>query len=121
MNAPTPGEIGRSGENAAATYLSEIGYEILQRNFRLYGAEVDIIARYGSEVHFVEVKSWRSLSDDSLEYAVDREKQRRIIRCAAGYLVHEYGVHEPPVRFDVLLVDPGNDAVRMIEDAFGME
>ena len=117
----TPGDVGRSGEEAAAAYLSEIGYEILRRNFRLYGAEVDIIARYDAEIHFVEVKSWRSLGHDALEYAIDREKQRRIIRCAAGYLLSEYGAAEPPVRFDILLVDANNGSIRIISDAFGME
>ena len=70
---------GKAGEAAAAAFLQENGMEILERNFRFARGEVDIIARDGETLVFVEVKSWGRYGIDALEQALDIKKQRKII------------------------------------------
>lgn len=76
-------ETGRIGEEAVCQYLGERGYEILARNFRVRGGEIDIIARRGEEMAFVEVKTRKPHALESGFEAVGTAKQHRIIR--AGY------------------------------------
>lgn len=78
--------LGREGERAAEKYLRGLGYKILARNFRTRFGEVDIVARDGDCLVFVEVKT-RSGSGYGLpEEAVTRDKQRHLIRAAQIYL-----------------------------------
>ena len=75
----------------AAAYLKKKGYRILEANFRCRFGEIDLIARDGAYLVFIEVKYRSSLKDgDSLE-AVNRGKQRKIIRVAEYYLLHASG------------------------------
>lgn len=112
---------GRRGEEIVAAYLEEIGYSIERRNFRLYGAEVDIIARRADTLHFVEVKRWRSFDRSELEYAIDGRKQHRIARACRGYLASLNESEVLGVSFDVALVDPSDDSIRYIQRAFEIE
>lgn len=112
---------GRRGEEIVAAYLEEIGCSIEQRNFRLYGAEVDIIARCADTLHFVEVKRWRSFDRSQLEYAIDGRKQHRIARACRGYLASLDGADVLAVSFDVAFVDSSDDSVRYFEGAFEIE
>ncbi len=80
-----PSEIGRMGEDAVCFYLEALGYEILSRNFRVRGGEIDIVAAHGPELCFVEVKTRRLESMESGFEAVTRQKQRRLIRAAYLY------------------------------------
>ncbi len=91
---------GRSGEDAAVQYLEKQGYVILERNYRLRIGEVDIIARDGEYLVFIEVKTRRSRSFGSPFDAVDLRKQHRISRVASAYMQGR----ELPVRFDVVAV-----------------
>ncbi len=112
---------GQSGEQRAVEYLQKRGWKILERNFRLSGAEVDIIAECRGEYRFVEVKSWRTFDRRDIEYAVDRRKQARIARVAGGYLASLPPNEMPVVHFDVIFVDPDRMEVYAIDDAFYME
>ena len=76
-------DIGNLGEEAVCRYLAERGYEILARNFRICGAELDIVARKADTIVFAEVKTRMPGSLESGFDAVGKAKQRRIIR--AGY------------------------------------
>ena len=69
----------------AAAYLKKKGYQILEANFRCRFGEIDLIARDGGYLVFIEVKYRSSPTGDSLE-AVNRRKQRKIIRVAEYYL-----------------------------------
>ena len=94
-------ELGQAAERAAACWLRGRGYEILQRNYRCRAGEIDLIARQGGELVFIEVRS-RSRTDFGLpEETVGREKQRRLRRLAAWYL-NEPRQPEAPCRFDVV-------------------
>jgi putative endonuclease len=78
------------------------GYRILEANFRCRFGEIDLIARDGAYLVFIEVKYRSSLKDgDSLE-AVNRRKQRKIIRVAEYYLCMHQEKTDLPCRFDVI-------------------
>ena len=94
--------LGDRGENRAARYLRERGYKILIRNFRCPVGEIDIIARDGRTLVFVEVKT-RTADDPQPEDQVNATKQHQITK-AGKYYLSRYGVPQPPSRFDVIAV-----------------
>ena len=91
--------LGNAGEDRAAEYLESHGCRILERQYRTPAGEIDIIARDGRTMVFVEVKTRRTGSVTRPAEAVDRRKRERIIRSAVCYLM-EYPVDLQP-RFDV--------------------
>lgn len=107
-------QLGKQGESWAAAYLEGQGYVILERNYSLRLGEIDIIARDGDELVFVEVKSRRSVRFGVPEEAVTRRKQRRISRVALAYL-SDNGLLDVNARFDVVsIVAPGDGAAPRI-------
>jgi putative endonuclease len=111
--------LGKEGENLAAAYLERAGYEILERNYRCPFGEVDIVAREGGSLVFVEVKSRRSESFGEPELSVGREKQRKIARVSLDYLQKRSAL-SARARFDVVTVKmlPGGVRIELIKDAF---
>ncbi len=110
---------GRAGEDAACEELVRRGYEILERNVRVAGAEIDVIARDGGTLVFVEVRSRSSRRHGSPLATIGREKQARIARGAAAYVARRFA--EPvAARFDVVGVDwiAGRADCTLIADAF---
>lgn len=111
---------GRAAEDAAAELLRQRGYQILLRNYRTHRGEIDIIARDGGTIVFVEVKARRSGWTRSLE-AVDFRKRRRLVRAALEFAATRRlaGV---TLRFDVVSVTLGPDgeprSARLVKDAF---
>ena len=103
--APDPRQaLGLDGEDAAVAELERRGYEIVARRYRTRLGELDIVARDGDVLVFVEVKARSSPAfGDGLE-AITGDKRRRLVRMA-----HEYvwlnGVDEVPCRFDVVAID----------------
>jgi putative endonuclease len=110
---------GAEGERLAVGFLRKLGYEIIRRNFRTRFGEVDIIARDGDEVVFVEVRS-RSRGDwELLEQSVTLRKQQRISRAAAAFARRTRAAR--PLRFDVIAVKlcpDGEPEFRHYKDAF---
>jgi putative endonuclease len=97
---------GRAGEDAAVRYLEERGYRILRRNLRGPGAEIDMLAQWGSTYVFVEVKArGAGRAFGSALGAVDARKRKRIRALAADYVQFLPAVAE--VRFDVITVEGG--------------
>ena len=111
-------QLGPIGETIAAVYLSRHGYRVLDRNVRTRRGEIDLVARHGDELVFVEVKSWRRVPVEGLEHAVDRRKQQRILSVARAYVARNAdrcgGLRQ---RFDVILVR-GGVVVHHVEGAF---
>lgn len=70
---------------------------------------------------FVEVKSWSRLAFDELETAINARKQRRITGCARAFIGRNPRYTDHYVRFDVILVRPGDQSVEHIEGAFEEE
>lgn len=82
----TTREIGNIGENFTVPFLLKHGCEILERNFTVRGGEIDIIAKKGNVIHFVEVKSRKQNSLTSAQSAVTKNKRSNIIRAAREYI-----------------------------------
>ena len=100
-------EVGALGEAIAATYLKQLGMDVLEKNYRCPEGEADLIAYddEADEVVLVEVKTRRFRSmEESLypEEAVTPKKERRYRRIASYYVMEHYPV--PCVRFDVVAV-----------------
>ncbi|MCU0286569.1 MAG: YraN family protein [Acidobacteria bacterium] len=111
--------IGPGGERAAARYLEQQGYEILERNYRIMGSEVDLIAKKDETICFVEVKT-RGTDDYGLpEEFVDDRKRRKIIR-AAKVFTGDKKYENFYVRFDIISVlgEGGNIEINHITHAF---
>ena len=108
---------GPIGETIAAVYLRKLGYRIVDRNVRTRRGEIDLVARHGEELVFVEVKSWRRIPAEGLEHAIGRQKQHRILAVAQAYvarnfshLSHRGGLRQ---RFDVILIRDGGVALHV--------
>jgi putative endonuclease len=95
---------GVSAEVRAAAYLIAKRYRILARRFRTPFGEIDLVARRGNLLAFVEVKARASLEEAA--YAVTPRQQRRIIDAAQGWLVAHPEHAEFELRFDVMLIAP---------------
>ncbi len=110
-------ETGSRHEKLAAAYLRQKGYRILEFNYRCPWGEVDLIAREGSYLVFVEVKYRRSARWGMPAEAVDSRKQERIRRAASWYLSARRLSGETPCRFDVVGIL--GEQIELIRDAFG--
>lgn len=93
--------VGTVYEERARTFLKEQGYQIVECNFRCREGEIDIIAKDGEVLAFVEVKYRCNLQKGHPFEAVTVTKQRRISRCARYYL-YRHGLQGIPCRFDVI-------------------
>lgn len=106
---------GQLGEQAAADYLSNQGYRILERNFRSRGGEVDIVARDRQGcIAFVEVKTRRSLAYGLPQQAVTIRKQRQVSKGALSWLARNR-LQNNSARFDVIAVLLQNGTQPQIE------
>ncbi|GAC1544255.1 MAG: YraN family protein [Vulcanimicrobiaceae bacterium] len=105
---------GAAGEDAAAAYLRSIGFRILTRNLRAPGGEIDIVARDGETIVFIEVKARTSRRFGSALGAVDARKRARIRAVAEDYL--QFAAPAAQARFDVLTID--GPAMRLYRGAF---
>jgi len=99
---PERDALGQRGENVAARHLRNQGYRIIERNFRCEVGEVDIIARDGKTLVFVEVKT-RTNDDPIPEENVNQIKRHQLTKAARFYL-SRYGSPQPPARFDVVAI-----------------
>ena len=117
---PPRHRLGRSGEAIAAEFLRRKGLQILARNWRDGPREIDLIARDGTAVVIVEVKTRAGPASGRPEEAVGRVKQHRLARAAAAWLARHEGVGGLELRYDVLAVwpEPGGWRVLHQRDAF---
>lgn len=110
-------EKGRAGEEAAARFFKDKGWRILERNYQNRYGEVDIIAKDGETLVFIEVKNWDYFAYSDLEYALDEKKRRNIIQVARSFIDLLGAGEDIPVRFDVFFCGVGGDCA-YIESAF---
>ncbi len=112
-------EKGIIGEGIAESFLMKQGMTILETNFKFGKGEIDIIARDGDVLVFVEVKSKMTEEDGRPEDEVDDRKQRQIRRIAEGYLLI-HGITDTACRCDVVAIvgDEKNHRIRYYKDAF---
>jgi len=112
-------EVGRTGEDIAATYLEARGWRLLGRNVRWREGEIDIVAARAGVLAFIEVKTRHSLRFGLPAEAVTRRKQARIRALASRYL-SEHRPRADAIRFDVIDVARDGIGYRVIhlEGAF---
>jgi putative endonuclease len=108
-------ERGHAAEKAAVALLRSKGYRILATNYRCRQGELDIVARDGQELVFVEVRSRASGRYGDALAAIGPTKQRQVARVAQVYLSREQP-HFEVARFDVVAVT--GDEIEHIVDAF---
>ncbi len=105
----------RDAEDRACAYLRSRGYLIVARNWRWRGGEVDIIAKDGETIVFVEVKARTGTRFGLPAEAVDRRKRGKLLAAARAFLGRDAG--KVPIRFDIVSV-LGRD-ISHLRGAFG--
>lgn len=118
MSAATQ-RLGEQGERVAEQWLRRRGWSILDRRWRSGRRDLDLVARQGDVVAFVEVKARRRNEFGGPVEAVGWRKQRELRRSAACW-IDRHGAPGQAYRFDVIGVwmAPGNVRVRHVADAF---
>ncbi len=108
-------QAGKEGEALAAAYLKQLGYELVERNYRHKKAEIDLIVQKDNWLVFVEVKA---RSEDTFGYPelfVDARKAALLMQAAEAYVyARNWQGH---VRFDVVSVNLKTGDIRHFEDA----
>ena len=113
-------EFGWDGEELACEELERRGYAVVARRYRTSHGELDIVARDGEYLVFVEVKARQDDSFGDPEEAVTLQKQQRLVWMATDYLARAGLADRVPCRFDVVGVNTETDppTITVIEDAF---
>lgn len=109
-----PVRSGWIAERRAEAFLRAEGLRLVQRNFRKPYGEIDLIARDGDELVFVEVRKRSHMGFADGAESIDRRKQRRLLRTAEAFL--QQSGWNGPVRFDVLVLD-ASDRVEWLQGA----
>lgn len=106
---------GLAAEAAVARHYERNGRQITATRWRSAAGEIDLIARNGAEVIFIEVKHSRSHAEAASHLSA--RQMQRIYASASMFLAHEPSGQDTPSRFDVALVD-GQGRIEIIENAF---
>lgn len=105
MNKDSRPGLGRFGEGLAERYLAGKGYAVVGRNWRCPRGELDIIARDGGTLVFVEVRTRRGAAFGSPEESITDVKKARLIETARAYLQESGCAEDTPWRIDVVGVE----------------
>ena len=119
MGSPSQ-TFGQAAEVLAEEMLRQKGYRIVEKNLRLGGGELDLIAEDQGTLVFIEVKARRTNQFGGASYAINTRKKRQIIKLAACYL-SQRGLCNQNCRFDAILVTgtEGNSSkLTHLEQAF---
>jgi len=111
--------LGRFGEDLARKRLKDCGYRILTTNYRCPLGEIDVIAREGDVLVFVEIKTRKNKSLGRVKEAVNIRKQRQISKVALAYM-KSHNLWGRKARFDVVAVGllDGKKEIEIIKNAF---
>ncbi len=109
-------EVGSFFEEKAIRFLEEQGFIILEKNFRCKIGEIDIVAKEGQYLVFIEVKYRKSIRLGHPMEAVDTRKQQKILRTSDYYRMKNRIGDNIPIRYDVIW-ELGNE-IRLIRNAF---
>lgn len=113
-------DVGAEAETLASRYLIAQGLQLLARNVRSRGGEIDLVMRHGNTVVFVEVRYRSHARFGSAIESIDARKQRRLAECATYHLQRNPAWAGFPARFDVVAIQPrgGANQLEWIQDAF---
>lgn len=107
-------KLGNRGERIAASFLRKQGCQIIEKNYHSFLGEIDIVAKEGESIVFVEVKTRRSTDFGLPEEALSYDKRRRLSKLALNYLAHRR-IEGSNCRFDVVSILMDNNKVKHIE------
>ena len=107
---------GKDAEARAATFLESHGLHIVARNYRSRYGEIDLIARDGTTLVFVEVRARGSNTFGGAAASITAAKREKLTRTALHYLASLN--RSPPCRFDAVLLGGNNSAIEWLRDAF---
>jgi putative endonuclease len=112
---------GKQGEDLALRKLKKLGYRCIARNYRCTLGEMDLIARDGETLVFVEIKTRRDKSLAYAKEAVDERKKRQLSKVALAYMKAE-DCCDAKSRFDVVAInlDGGREQIEVIQNAFDL-
>jgi putative endonuclease len=108
--------VGREYEEQAVRYLQKHGYEILERNFWSCFAELDVVAREGEYLCFVEVKYRRDARYGAPEGVISWKKIQNICKASEFYLSKKNIPMDTPIRYDVVYIV--GTKIQLVRDAF---
>jgi putative endonuclease len=113
--------LGKKGEELALAQLKALKYRILERNFKCFLGEIDIIAREKNTLVFIEVKTRATRDFGGPAAAVHERKQRQLSKVALLYL-NQKKLFNVPARFDVVAVEliPPSPRIEIIRNAFDL-
>jgi putative endonuclease len=111
--------LGRFGEDLARERLKDLGYRILNTNYRCALGEVDLVARDGDVLAFVEIKTRKNEPLGQAKEAVTRRKQAQLSKVALAYMKSN-NLWGSRARFDVVAIGlvNGKEEIEVIKDAF---
>lgn len=113
---------GAKGERRAALYLRLHGYKILERNWLFHRKEIDIIAKKGDNLVFIEVKSRKNMDGVPPQFSVTSEKRRNLVFASKAYVARN-NIQNMVFRYDIIEVDLSKklpfSGINHYENAFG--
>jgi putative endonuclease len=114
-------EFGKAGEDLALKKVESLGYKCIARNYRCSLGELDLIARDGETLVFIEIKTRKGRSLDYAKEAVHARKQRQMSKVALAYMKRT-GCEDAKARFDVVVIHQrGLDKeIEVIRNAFDL-
>jgi putative endonuclease len=98
--------LGRDYEEKAIQFLKQHGLKIIERNYTSRSGEIDIIAKHGGHLVFVEVRARNHTGFAGAAASITARKQQKIIRTAQAYLQKNELLGQSPCRFDVIAFEP---------------
>jgi putative endonuclease len=107
---------GAAAEVLAAAFLQQQGLTLVARNYRCRFGEIDLIARDGATLVFVEVRMRSSERFGGAAASITAAKKKKLLRTARHYLAR--ATRTPACRFDALLLNGRNDSIEWLKNAF---
>jgi putative endonuclease len=114
-------ELGKEGEDLALRKVESLGYTCIERNYRCSLGELDLVARDGETLVFIEIKTRKGKSLDYAKEAVHARKQRQMSKVALAYM-KKNGCQDAKARFDVVVIHQQgfHTEIEVIRNAFDL-
>lgn len=115
-------DLGKLGEDLALKRIKRLGYKCLIRNYRCPLGEIDIIAKDGDTLVFIEIKTRRGRSLGYAKEAINRKKRRQVSKVALAYM-KAHNCCDVKSRFDVVAINltENKKQIEVIRNAFDLE
>ncbi len=112
-------DLGKAGEDIAFKRIKKLGYKCIERNYKCTLGEIDLIARHGDCLVFIEIKTRKGRDTGYAKEAVNLRKMRQISKTALNYM-KENDCYDTKSRFDVVAVsiNNGKPDIEVIQNAF---